>query len=141
MQASTGGDGLGRGTGCRAVQRTGDGGGASRTCEESEYLSEVSGAGESAWRGGEICEESSEGNQYVLYCRTVAQIGNQNVRCLILYSPLYDTREILDDVSGLVFLIIAVMAAVSIIIVWFVAGSISGPVRRLCEAARGGGAQ
>ena len=103
----------------------------------SEYLSQVSAAGESAWKEGEIFEDSIEGSQYVLYYRTVEPIGNQNVRCLILYSPLYDTREILDDVSGLVFLIIAVMAAVSIVIVWFVAGSISGPVRRLCEAARG----
>lgn len=103
----------------------------------SEFLSQLSAAGETAWTEGKIFETSINGSQYVLFFRTLEPVAGQNVRCLILYSPLYDASAILDDVSGLVLLIIAVMASVSILLFWFVAGSISGPVRRLCEAARG----
>ena len=101
------------------------------------YVERPAAAGETAWTEGKIFETSINGSQYVLFFRTLEPVAGQNVRCLILYSPLYDASAILDDVSGLVLLIIAVMASVSILLFWFVAGSISGPVRRLCEAARG----
>ena len=60
-----------------------------------------------------------------------------HVQNVLLYCPIHDTSVILNEVSRLVFMIMGAMAGVSIVLFCFVAGSISTPVSRLCEAARG----
>ena len=52
----------------------------------SEFLSQLSAAGETAWTEGKIFETSINGSQYVLFFRTLEPVAGQNVRCLILYS-------------------------------------------------------
>lgn len=100
------------------------------------FLTEATGA-ENSWESGKIVEETIGTGRYLLYYRFVEEAGPEEVKYLILYRPFYDTSPILDQVSRFVLIIMAAMAIVSIVLFWFVAGSISGPVRRLCEAARG----
>lgn len=95
---------------------------------------------ENVWEQDNIWEETIEESSYLLYYKYLPSLGNEegrNVRHIILYCPIHDTTRILDQVSRLVLLTMAAIAVVTIILFWFVAGSISGPVRRLCEAARG----
>lgn len=95
---------------------------------------------ENVWEQDSILEETIEGNSYLLYYKYLPPSGNgegPNVRHIILYCPIHDTTRILDQVSRLVLLTMGGIAVVTIILFWFVAGSISGPVSRLCEAARG----
>lgn len=96
--------------------------------------------GDMSWERGKIGEETIGESRYLLYYLNLEDQddeNNQKVRHIILYCPIHDTRQILDQVSWLVLLTMGAIAAVSIVLFWFVAGSISGPVRRLCEAARG----
>ena len=88
-----------------------------------------------AWKEHEILEETIGEGKYLLYYRTLDT--DDTVRTVILYCPIYDTRPIMGEISRLVLLIMIIMAAVAIVLFWFVAGSISVPVNRLCEAARG----
>ncbi len=93
-----------------------------------------------SWECGKIGEETVGENRYLLYYSDLEgkdDENNQEIRHIILYCPIHDTRQILDQVSRLVLLTMGAIAAVAIVLFWFVAGSISGPVRRLCEAARG----
>lgn len=92
------------------------------------------------WEQDKVLEETIGDNSYLLYYKYLPKSENEDgpaVRHIILYCPVHDTTWILDQVLRLVLLTMGVIAAVTIILFWFVAGSISGPVRRLCEAARG----
>lgn len=100
------------------------------------FLTRSTGA-EDFWEQGRIVEESIADSKYLMYYRHVESDGDDQVKHLILYTPIHDTAMILDQVSRYVLLIMLAMAGVSIVLFWFVAGSISGPVIRLCEAARG----
>lgn len=91
----------------------------------------------SGWTEGEILEETVEESRYLLYYRYLETGEGPRARHIILYCPVQDTTYILERISRLVLAIMAVMATGAIVVVWFVAGSISGPVRRLCAAARG----
>lgn len=92
---------------------------------------------EDSWLSGKTAEETMEENKYLLYFKELEEADCSEIRYLLLYCPIYDTSGVMEQVSGFVFLTVLVMAAVFIVLFWFVAGSISGPVIRLCEAARG----
>ncbi len=100
------------------------------------FLTKVTGADE-IWKEGVVLEETIGDNRYLLYYLNMDREGEDTVQHLILYHPVYDTSGILSQVSRFLLLISAAAAAATILVFWFVAGSISGPLIRLCEAARG----
>ena len=102
----------------------------------SEFLTRMTG-NDPSFESGEISEEMIGDTRYMLYFLDVGQKRSGRVQNILLYCPIHDTSVILHEVSRLVFMIMGVMAGVSIVLFWFVAGSISNPVSRLCEAARG----
>lgn len=59
------------------------------------------------------------------------------MRHILLYCPVHDTTAMMDQITRVVLLTMSVIAAAAIALFWLVAGSISVPVQRLCEAARG----
>ena len=100
------------------------------------FLTKSTGAEES-WKSGETMEDTVGNAKYLFYYRDLSEQADGQVNHVILYSPLYDTSGIMSQVSHFVLMVVFATAAVSIVLFWFVAGSISGPVIRLCEAARG----
>jgi len=95
---------------------------------------------ENIWEQETILEVPVDGNNYLMYYKSLpdsGEEGDKRVRHIILYCPIHNTDGLLDQVSKLVLLTMGAIAAVAIVLFWFVAGSISGPVSRLCEAARG----
>ena len=100
------------------------------------FLTKATGT-EEFWEQGRILEEIVGEETYLLYYRRVEGADTDQIRHLILYTPIYDTKAILDQMSQFVLWIMIGIAAVAIVLFWFVAGSISGPLIRLCEAARG----
>ena len=92
---------------------------------------------EEFWEQGRILEETIGAGKYLLYYRHLEHGGHDQVKHLVLYTPIYDTSMILDQMSQFVLLIMVVITAIAIVLFWFVAGSISGPLIRLSEAARG----
>lgn len=102
----------------------------------SLFLTKSTGT-EEFWEQGRIQEESMGDGKYLLYYRHVENEDPDMVRHLILYTPIYDTGIILDQMSQFLLWIMIGIAAVTILLFWFVAGSISGPLIRLSEAARG----
>lgn len=100
------------------------------------FLTKMTGA-EDSWELGQIVEETIGNEKYLLYYGKFETDDPDEVCHLILYHPIHDTSGILNQVSRYVLWIVVAIAGVSIVLFWFVAGSISGPVIRLCEAARG----
>ena len=100
------------------------------------FLTKVTG-GDENWDTGTVQEETIGDGRYLLYYINSEQEGEDAVQHLILYHPVYDTSGILKQVSKFLLLISAAAAAGTILVFWFVAGSISDPLIRLCEAARG----
>lgn len=100
------------------------------------FLTKVTGADEN-WKEQSILEETIGESRYLLYYLNTGREEEEAVRHLILYHPVYDTSGILSQVSRFLLLISAAAAASTILVFWFVAGSISDPLIRLCEAARG----
>lgn len=100
------------------------------------FLTKVTGADE-LWETGTLHEEMIGEDRYLLYYMALNTTGEDMVRHMVLYHPVHDTSGILSQVSRFLLLISVVIAGVSILLFWFVAGSISGPLIRLCEAARG----
>ena len=92
---------------------------------------------EEFWEQGRILEETIGDEKYLLYYRHIKNGDSDQVKHLVLYTPIYDTSMILDQMSQFVLLIMVVITAIAIVLFWFVAGSISGPLIRLSEAARG----
>ena len=92
---------------------------------------------EEFWEQGRILEETIGAGKYLLYYRHLEHGDHDQVKHLVLYTPIYDTSMILDQMSQFVLLIMVVITAIAIVLFWFVAGSISGPLIRLSEAARG----
>lgn len=92
---------------------------------------------EEPWISGETVEETVGEEKYLFYYQDMTDQKDDQVSYVILYTLLYDTSGIMSHVSRFVFMVVLAAAAVSIVLFWFVAGSISGPVIRLCETARG----
>lgn len=95
---------------------------------------------ESFWEQDKILEETIEGKEYLLYYKYVTpseREKDQKVRHILLYCPVHDTTTMMDQITRVVLLTMSIIAAAAIALFWLVAGSISGPVQRLCEAARG----
>lgn len=90
--------------------------------------------------GGQIVSEKHterltlDDRQYIAYFQ---QMDNARARAnyLIAYTPVNNTDSLLSDVAKLVLLITAFLAALSLLAMWLVAGSISRPIRRLCNHA------
>lgn len=102
----------------------------------SEFLTRMTG-NDPSFESGEMTEEVIDGSSYMLYFLDVSQSHSGRVQNIFLYCPVHDTSVILNEVSKLVLMIMGAMAGAAIVLFWFVAGSISNPVSRLCEAARG----
>lgn len=100
------------------------------------FLTNATGV-EDSWEPGKTIEETVDDDKYLVYYQNLEVENSDEVRHLILYCPIYDTSGILEQVSRFVFLTVLAIAGIFIVLFWFVAGSISGPVIRLCEAARG----
>ena len=100
------------------------------------YLTRMTGA-EDFWEPGVIYEEMLGNDRYLLYYMEKADASEEDVRHLILYHPVHDAGGVLLQVSRFLLVVSAAVAAVAIVLFWFVAGSISVPLIRLCEAARG----
>ncbi len=100
------------------------------------FLTRATGT-EEFWPQGRIVEEMIGDEKYLLYYRHIEKNDDDRIKHLILYSPIFDTSAILEQMSQFVLWIMVGIAAVAIVLFWFVAGSISGPLIRLCEAARG----
>ena len=101
------------------------------------FLTKVTGAEDELWKEKTIFEESIDGNQYLLYYMNLELDENDPVDHLILYHSVHDTSGILRQISRFLLIIAVVMAAAASILLWMVTGSISGPLIRLGEAARG----
>jgi len=102
----------------------------------SLFLTKATGT-EEFWEQGRILEETVGDETFLLYYRHVENEDPDRVKHIILYTPIYDTGAILDQMSQFLLLIMVGIAVIVIILFWFVAGSISGPLIRLSEAARG----
>lgn len=99
------------------------------------FLTQMTG-NEEMWEQEKILEEIIGDERYLLY---YVDLGLEDgmTRYLFLYHPLHDNNGLLGQISGFLLVISAAMAGIAIFLFWFVAGSISGPLIRLCEAARG----
>ena len=84
------------------------------------------------WEEREIFRKTAGDSAYLLY-----YVPFEEANSLVFYSRIHEAESLLSQVSRLMLLIMLAMTAIEILLFWFVAGSISGPVRRLCEAARG----
>ncbi len=93
--------------------------------------------GGTGWPEGEITEDTIEESRWLLCYFEPDYAEDENVSHVILYGPVHDVSAVLDQVLSLVLAIMGVVAVAAIILFWFVSGSISGPVRRLCAAAHG----
>ena len=100
------------------------------------FLTKVTGDDE-LWSIGTVSEEMIGEDRYLLYYLNMEPVGEDAVHHLILYHPVYDTSGILSQVSRFLLLISVAAASAAILVFWFVAGGISGPLIRLSEAARG----
>ena len=101
------------------------------------FLTKVTGAEDEFWNEGAIFEEAIDGQQYLLYYMVMEPEADEAVEYLVLYHPVHDTSGILRQISQFLLIIAGVMAAAASLLLWVVTGSISGPLNRLCEAARG----
>ncbi len=100
------------------------------------FLTKVTGAEEDLWPAETMLEENVDGNMYLLYYFHWEQ-EEDAVRHLILYHPVHDTSGILKQISQFLLIIAAGMALIASLLLWFITGSITNPLIRLCEAARG----
>lgn len=101
------------------------------------FLTKVTGAEDEPWEIDAIFEDSIDGEQYLLYYMNLELDDADGTDHLILYHPVHDTSGILQQISRFLLIIAGAMAAVASLLLWVVTGSISGPLNRLCEAARG----
>ena len=101
------------------------------------FLTKVTGAEDEPWEIDAIFEDSIDGEQYLLYYMNLELDDADGTDHLILYHPVHDTSGILQQISKFLLIIAGAMAAVASLLLWVVTGSISGPLNRLCEAARG----
>lgn len=92
---------------------------------------------ESDWEESRVMEQSVEENEYLICYKRVSEAGTENTYHLILYCPVQDMSAIMGELSRLLLLTMGIIAVLTIVLFWFVAGSISGPVTRLSAAARG----
>lgn len=83
----------------------------------------------------EIQKISLDGKDYLICVRRMDGSINMRAQYLIAYNPLYDTAQLLSSMGGLVFMITAALAGLSLMVVWWIAGSIAKPIKQLCGDA------
>ena len=96
---------------------------------------------EDDWEENKVLEENIEEDQQYLICYKLIPQGQETeeeqARYILLYCPIQDMSSIMEELSKLLFITMSVIAMFAIVVLWFVCGSISGPVTRLSAAARG----
>lgn len=93
---------------------------------------------EDGWEENKVLEENIEEDQYLICYRLIPQgQEEEQARYILLYCPIQDMSSIMEELSKLLFITMSVIAMFAIVVLWFVCGSISGPVTRLSAAARG----
>lgn len=100
------------------------------------FLTQITGAEDERWVSGKMVEENIDGTMYLRYYLETEQ-EEGIVKHMVLYHPVHDTSGILRQISSFLLIIAVMMGAVASVILWFITGSITNPLRRLCEAARG----
>jgi|GEM_PF-185817 len=95
---------------------------------------------EDGWEENKVLEENIEEDQYLICYKLIPQgqeAEEEQARYILLYCPIQDMSSIMEELSKLLFITMSVIAMFAIVVLWFVCGSISGPVTRLSAAARG----
>lgn len=93
---------------------------------------------EDGWEENKVLEENIEEDQYLICYKLIPQgQEEEQARYILLYCPIQDMSSIMEELSKLLFITMSVIAMLAIVVLWFVCGSISGPVARLSAAARG----
>lgn len=94
---------------------------------------------ESDWVQDQVMKQSMEENEYLICYKRASEEeeGVEKTYHIILYCPVQDMSAIMGELSRLLLLAMGIIAVLTIVLFWFVAGSISGPVTRLSAAARG----
>lgn len=93
---------------------------------------------EDGWEENKVLEENIEEDQYLICYKLIPQgQEEEQARYILLYCPIQDMSSIMEELSKLLFITMSVTAMLAIVVLWFVCGSISGPVARLSAAARG----
>lgn len=94
---------------------------------------------EDGWEENKVLEENIEEDQYLICYKLIpqGQKEEEQARYILLYCPIQDMSSIMEELSKLLFITMSVIAMFAIVVLWFVCGSISGPVTRLSAAARG----
>ena len=95
---------------------------------------------EDGWEENKVLEENIEEDQYLICYKLIPQgqeAEEEQARYILLYCPIQDMSSIMEELSKLLFITMSAIAMLAIVVLWFVCGSISGPVARLSAAARG----
>ena len=85
-------------------------------------------------------DNQQEEDQYLICYKLIPQgqeAEEEQARYILLYCPIQDMSSIMEELSKLLFITMSAIAMLAIVVLWFVCGSISGPVARLSAAARG----
>ena len=85
---------------------------------------------------GEVEQVALDEQVYLVYSQEMEPKTAVRARYLVVYSPVYDTSALMDGVARLALAITASLAVISLAAMWVVAGSISRPIRRLCDHAK-----
>lgn len=72
---------------------------------------------------------------YLIRIQQMAPEMDARAKYLIAYNPLYDTTDLWHSMGQLAFVITAVLAGLSLIVVWRTADRIAKPMKRLCNYA------
>ena len=73
--------------------------------------------------------------QFLVAFQEMEEKSQVRAQYVAVYNPVYDTSAILDGAAQLVLLITTSLAVLSLVAMWVIAGSISRPIRQLCEHA------
>ncbi len=73
--------------------------------------------------------------QFLVALQEMEEKSQVRARYVIVYNPVFDTSALLGGAAQLVLLITTSLAVLSLVAMWVIAGSISRPIRQLCEHA------
>ena len=73
--------------------------------------------------------------QFLVALQELEEKSQVRAQYVIVYNPVFDTSAILGGAAQLVLLITTSLAVISLVAMWVIAGTISRPIRQLCEHA------